>query len=62
MNFHPDKQLFQVADARDRTTDPWITRPVLYPYSMGTHCSEVLLGWNNDIEFLKYLMNSILKN
>ena len=24
MNFHPDKQLFQVAGARDRTTDPWV--------------------------------------
>ena len=35
MNFHPDKQLFQVAGARDRTTDPWITKPVLYPYTMG---------------------------
>ena len=38
MNFHPDKQLFQVAATGDRTTDPWITRPVLYPYTTGTHC------------------------
>ena len=35
MNFHPHKQLFQVASAGDRTTDPWITRPVLYPYPRG---------------------------
>ena len=40
MNFHPDKQLFQVVGARDRTTDPWITRPELYPYTMG----DSLLG------------------
>ena len=33
MNFHPDKQLFQVARTGDWTTDPWITRPVLYPYT-----------------------------
>ena len=33
MNFHPDKQLFQVAGVR--TTDPWITRSVLSPYTMG---------------------------
>ena len=25
-NFHPNKQLFQVAGAGDQTTDPWITR------------------------------------
>ena len=48
MNFHPDKQLFQVAGAGDQTTDPWITRPVLYPYTTGTHskyflCMIVLL-------------------
>ena len=35
MNFHPDKQLFQVAGAGDRTTDPWITKPALYLYIMG---------------------------
>ena len=35
MNFHPDKQLFQVAGTGDRTTDPWITKPVLYLYTMG---------------------------
>ena len=27
MNFHPDKQLFQVAGAGERNTDPWITKP-----------------------------------
>ena len=35
MNFHPDKQLFQVASAGDRTTDPWIAKPALYLYTMG---------------------------
>ena len=35
MNFHPDKQLFQVAGAGDQTTDPWITKPALYLYTMG---------------------------
>ena len=35
MNFHPDKQLFLVAGTGDRTTDPWITKPVLYLYTMG---------------------------
>ena len=30
VNFHLDKQLFQVAGAGDRTTDPWITKPALY--------------------------------
>ena len=29
MNFHPDKQLFQIAGAGDRTTDPSVTKPVL---------------------------------
>jgi cytochrome c biogenesis protein CcdA len=37
MNFHPDKQLFQVAGTRDQTTDPWITMPALYLYTMGAH-------------------------
>ena len=35
MNFHPDKQLFQVAGTGDQTTDPWITKPALYLYTMG---------------------------
>ena len=35
MNFHPDKQLFQVAGAGDRTIEPWITKPALYLYTMG---------------------------
>ena len=34
MNFHPNKQFFQVAGAKDRTTDPWITKPALYLYTM----------------------------
>ena len=33
MNFHPNKQLFQVASAGDQTTDPWIKRTVLYAYT-----------------------------
>ena len=41
MNFHPDKQLFQVAGAGDQTTDPRITRPVLYPYTTGTHLIDI---------------------
>ena len=35
MNFHPDKQLLQVAGTRDQTTDPWITRPALLPTQQG---------------------------
>ena len=35
MNFHPDKQLLQDVVARDQTTDPWITKPALYLYTMG---------------------------
>ena len=35
MDFHPDKQLFQVIGTGDRTTDPWITKPALYLYTMG---------------------------
>ena len=34
-NFHSDKQLFQVAGTGDRTTDPRITKPELYLYTMG---------------------------
>ena len=30
---------FKLPGTGDRTTDPWITRPVLYPYTMGTHDS-----------------------
>ena len=36
MNFHPDKQLFQVAGAGDRTDDPWFTSPTLPPTPRGT--------------------------
>ena len=35
MNFHPNKQFFQVAGAKDRTTDPWITKPALYLDMLG---------------------------
>ena len=38
MNFHPDKQLFQVAGPWVRTTDPWITMAALSPYTMGDSC------------------------
>ena len=43
MNFHPDKQLFQVAGIGDRLTDLWIKKPVLYPYSMGDplNCKDI---------------------
>ena len=51
MNFHPDKQLFQVAGARDRTTDPWITKPALYLYTMGDPLMCTLL----QISHCKYL-------
>ena len=44
MNFHPIKQFFQVTGARDQTTDPWITKPVLYPYNTGTY-SVSTLNW-----------------
>ena len=42
INFHSVKQLFQVAGTEDRTTDPWITRPVLYPYTMGTELIHLI--------------------
>jgi hypothetical protein len=45
MNFHPDKQLFQVAGAGDRTTDPWITiykASALPLQHRGTHWSTKL--------------------
>ena len=42
MSFHPDKQLFLSCRCRDRTTDQWITRPVLYPYTSGTHSAHNL--------------------
>ena len=35
INFHPDKQLLQVASAGDWTTDLWIPSPELYPYTTG---------------------------
>ena len=35
MDFHPDWQLFQVAGARDRTPDPWVTSPTLTPLHHG---------------------------
>ena len=43
MTFHPYKQLFQVAGAKDWTTDPCITRPVLYPDTRGTLLDKILL-------------------
>ena len=35
MNLNPDKQLFPVASTGVQTTDSWITKPVLYLYTMG---------------------------
>ena len=45
MNFHPDKQLFQVAGAGDRTADPWVTSPTLPPppYTMGDFLPTLLI-------------------
>ena len=40
MNFHPYKQLYQVAGAGDWTTDPWITKPALYHYTIGDPLSK----------------------
>ena len=44
MNFHPDKQLFQVAGSGERTTDPWITKPAVYLYTMGDPLPHVLIN------------------
>ena len=40
MKFHPDEQLSHGVSAGDRTTDPWIKRPVLYPYTTGTYAEN----------------------
>ena len=42
MNFHPEKQFFQVASARDRTTDTWITKQAIYLYTMGDPLARLL--------------------
>jgi hypothetical protein len=44
MNFHPDKQLFQLAGAGVRNADPWITKPALYLYTMGDPPREIVKG------------------
>ena len=36
MNFYPD--------AGDRTADPWVTSPILSPYTTGTSCAKNLLS------------------
>ena len=38
----------------DWTTDPWITRPVLYPYTTGTHSPDAYLAPS-------YLIATVLK-
>ena len=43
MNFHPDKQLFQVAGSGDRTTDPLITKTGLYVYTIGEPPVKVII-------------------
>ena len=43
MNFHPDKQLFQVAGSGDRTTDPLITKTGLYVYTIGDPPVKVII-------------------
>ena len=58
MNFHPDKQLFQVAGTIDRTTDLWITRPELYPYTTG---DSLLLDLKKRYEYsLTNVLNPLL--
>ena len=42
---HP---VFQVAGTRDQTTDPWIMRPVLYPYITGNHLVSTQLDKKED--------------
>ena len=39
MNFYP---VFQIGGARDRTTDSWITRSALSPYTTGDSLVKVL--------------------
>ena len=53
MNFHPDKQLFQVAGAGNRTTDPWITKPELYLYTMVVPL--IILLYSSFIEIMSSL-------
>ena len=57
MNFHTDKQLFQVAGARDRTTDPWITRAVIYPFT-----TEDFQFWVLFHQFLNFMIVTGHKN
>ena len=54
MNFHPEKQLFQVAGTRDPTVDSWITRPELYPYPTGDSLVVSHYIWLicNDISYI----------
>ena len=42
INFHPVKQLFQIAAAGDPTADPWVTSPTLSHYTTGTSCTAVI--------------------
>ena len=44
MNFHPVKQLFQIASTGDQTADPWVTSQMLSPYTTGTSWYSMLLG------------------
>ena len=52
MNFHPDKQLFQVAG--DRTPDPWVTSPMLPPYTMGDSLNVSYSAWYKSLITVQY--------
>ena len=46
MNFHPDKQLFQVDSAGVRTNDPWITKPLHHggpTYTVNLNWVEIIV-------------------
>ena len=43
MNIHPDKQLFKIAGSGDQTTDPCITKPGLYVYTIGDPPVKVII-------------------
>ena len=59
MNFHPDKQLFQVAGAGDQTTDPWITNPALNLYTMLKNLKSKVLLMFFLIEQLKQFLEML---
>ena len=60
MNFHPDKQLLQVAGAGDQTNDPWISKPALYLYTMGNPLVWILMK-KRIITFVQILTKSNIR-